>query len=92
MSLNIYIIDCLTSWGQSCWCARDVTAATLMVKNESISLLRELNSIFIYIFRAKNFYYIDPQRAYGHLVTWLQTKNSDYAMLAKARGGSWGKG
>ena len=30
-----------------CWFARDVTAAMLVVKNKSISLLWELNSIFI---------------------------------------------
>ena len=30
-----------------CWFARDVTAAMLVVKNKSISLLRELNSIFM---------------------------------------------
>ena len=32
---------------QYCWFARDVTAAMLAVKNKSISLLWELNSIFI---------------------------------------------
>ena len=31
----------------NCWFARDVTAATLVVKNKSISLLWELNSIFM---------------------------------------------
>ena len=30
-----------------CWFARDVTAAMLVVKNKSISLLYELNSIFM---------------------------------------------
>ena len=30
-----------------CWFARDVTAAMLVVKNKSISLLWELNSIFM---------------------------------------------
>ena len=30
-----------------CWSARDVTAAMLVVKNKSISLIWELNSIFI---------------------------------------------
>ena len=30
-----------------CWFARDVTAAMVVVKNKSISLLWELNSIFI---------------------------------------------
>ena len=31
----------------NCWLARDVTAAMLVVKNKSISLLWELNSIFM---------------------------------------------
>ena len=31
----------------NCWFARDVTAAMLVVKNKSISLLWELNSIFM---------------------------------------------
>ena len=30
-----------------CWFVRDVTAATLVVENKSISLLWELNSIFM---------------------------------------------
>ena len=30
-----------------CWFARDDTAAMLVVKNKSISLLRELNSVFM---------------------------------------------
>ena len=30
-----------------CWFARDVTAAMLVVKNKSLSLLWELNSIFM---------------------------------------------
>ena len=34
-----------------CWFARDVTAAMLVVKNKSISLLWELNSIFMSILR-----------------------------------------
>ena len=34
-----------------CWFARDVTAAMLVVKNKSISLLWELNSFFMYILR-----------------------------------------
>ena len=32
---------------ENCWFARDVTAAMLVVKNKSISLLWELNSIFM---------------------------------------------
>ena len=31
----------------NCWFARDVTAAMLVVKNKSVSLLWELNSIFM---------------------------------------------
>ena len=34
-----------------CWFASDVTAALLVVKNKSISLLWELNSIFMQIIR-----------------------------------------
>ena len=30
-----------------CWFARDITAAMLMVENKSISLLWELNAIFL---------------------------------------------
>ena len=45
----------------------------LKVKNKSIFLLWELNSIFMYILREK-FCCIDHQN--GRLVTWLQTKNS----------------
>ena len=42
------------SYIQYFWFARDVTAAMLVVKNKSISLRRELNSIFMYILREKN--------------------------------------
>ena len=35
------------------WFAREVTAAMLEVKNKSISLLRELNPIFMQILRGK---------------------------------------
>ena len=35
-----------TGWPY-CWFARDVTAAMLVVKNKSISVLWELNSIFM---------------------------------------------
>ena len=59
-----------------CWFAGDVTAAMLVVKNKSISLLWELNSIFMQMLREKKFYRIDPQ--HGRLVTWLQTKNKDH--------------
>ena len=33
----------------NCWFARDVTVALLMVKSKSVSLLWELNSIFMQI-------------------------------------------
>ena len=56
----------------NCWFARDVTAAMLVVKNKSISLLWELNSIFIKFFE-EIFFCFDPQHA--RLITWLQTKN-----------------
>ena len=44
----------------------------LVIKEKSISLLWELNSIFKLILREK-FYCFDPQ--HGRLVTWLKTKN-----------------
>ena len=44
-----------------------------MVKNKSISLRREMNSILMQI-QQKNFFCIDHQ--HGRLVTWLQTKNN----------------
>ena len=37
----------LWDWLAYCWFARDVMAAMLVVKNKSISLLWELNSIFM---------------------------------------------
>ena len=43
----------------------------LVVKNNSISLLWELNSFFCKLFE-KKFHCIDPQ--HGRPVTWLQTK------------------
>ena len=43
-----------------CWFACDVTAAMLMVKNKSISLVWEQNSIFMYIIQEK-IYCIDSQ-------------------------------
>ena len=39
--------DNLTHCSSYCWFARDVTAAMLVVKNKSTSLLWELNSIFM---------------------------------------------
>ena len=36
-----------------CWFARDVTAAMLVVKNKTVSLRWELNSIFMQILRNK---------------------------------------
>ena len=41
------------SYKQYFWFARDVTAAILVVKSKSISLRRELYSIFMYILREK---------------------------------------
>ena len=38
----------------NCWFACDITAALLVVKNKSIALLWELNSIFMQILRGKN--------------------------------------
>ena len=55
-----------------CWFAGDVTASLLMVENKIISLLLQLNSIFMQILR-KKFYCIDSQ--HDQRVTWLQTKN-----------------
>lgn len=55
-----------------CWFAGDVMASLLMVKNKIISLLLQLNSIFMQILR-KKFYCIDSQ--HDQRVTWLQTKN-----------------
>ena len=43
-----------------------------MVKNKSISLRWEMNSILMQI-QQKNFFCFDHQ--HGRLVTWLQTKN-----------------
>ena len=43
-----------------CWFACDVTAAMLMVKNKSISLVWEQNSLFMYIIQEK-IYCIDSQ-------------------------------
>ena len=49
-------------FGTSPYCsfAHDVTAVMLVVKNKSISLHWELNSIFMYIFRAKFLLYWPP--------------------------------
>ena len=49
----------------NCWCAGDVTAAMLVVKNKSIFLRWVLNSLF------SIFSIIDPQ--HSCLVTWSQT-------------------
>ena len=43
----------MSNMSMSCWFARDVTAAMLVVKNKSISLLWEQNSIFMQILREK---------------------------------------
>ena len=62
----------------TCWFARDVTAAMLVVKNKSVSLLWELNSISCKLFE-KIFCCIDHQD--GRLVTWLETKNRRAALF-----------
>ena len=62
------LLRSMAGWAH-CWFARDVTAAMLMVKNRSISLLWEPNSIFMYILQEK-IYSIDSQ--HGRLVRWLQ--------------------
>ena len=61
----------------NCWFARDVRAAMLVIKNKSISVLWEPNSVFMLILREK-FYCIDPQ--HGRLVMWLQTKNASFVV------------
>ena len=60
--------------------AFDVTAAMLVVKNKSICLLFEPNSIFMLIIREK-LYCIDPQHC--RLVSWLQTKNASFVVSFK---------
>ena len=62
----------------NCWFTSDVTAATLVVKNKSISLRWEMDSILIQIWQ-KNFFCIDHQ--HGRPVTWLQTKNTVEPLL-----------
>ena len=49
------------SYKQYFWFARDVTAAILVVKSKSISLRRELYSIFMYILPEKKICFIDRQ-------------------------------
>ena len=65
-----------SAWEQKayCWFASDVTTAMLVVKNKSVSLRWEMNSILMQIL-PKIFFCIDHQ--HGHLVTWLQTKNEN---------------
>ena len=53
-----------------CWFERDVTAAVLVVKNKSISLLWKLNLF------EKKFYCTDPH--HGRLVTWFA--NQEYCL------------
>ena len=52
---GILHINEITTWVscEYCWIARDVTSAMLVAKNKSISLLWELNSIFMQILRKK---------------------------------------
>ena len=59
-----------------CWFVRNVRAAMLVIKNKSISLLWELNSIFSCKFFEVKLYCIDPR--HGRLVTWSQTKNRPF--------------
>ena len=66
----------------NCWLVRDVMADMLVVKNQSISLLWELNSIFIQMFWEK-FYFIDHQ--HGRLVTWLQTKTAERLKIVSSK-------
>ena len=51
-----------------CWSAGDVTTAMLAVKNKSISLLWELNSIFISVLREKVLLYWPPTWPPCHVV------------------------
>ena len=71
--IELFYEECCKLKIPYCWFARDVTAAMLVVKNKSVSLRWELNSIFMQILRQK-LYCIDHQ--HGRLVTWLQTKNT----------------
>ena len=57
----------------NCWFASDVTADMVVVKNKSVSLRWEMNSILMQIL-PKNFFCIDH---HGRLVTWLQAKNNN---------------
>ena len=51
--MPLYKVWDITRQEGNCWFARDVTAAMLVVKNKSISLLWEQNSIFMQILREK---------------------------------------
>ena len=66
----------------SCWLVRDVRVDMLVVKNQSMSLPWELNSIFIQTFWEK-FYFIDHQ--HGCLVTWLQTKTAERLKIVSSK-------
>jgi len=57
-------------------------ADMLVMKNQSISLLWELNSIFIQMFWEK-FYFIDHQHV--RLVTWLQTKTAERLKIVSSK-------
>ena len=46
-SHSFTLVNFLLMFDLHCWFARDVTAAMLVVKNKSLSLLWELNSIFM---------------------------------------------
>ena len=47
------ILDSIATVIRNCWFASDVTAAMLVVKNKSISLRWEMNSILMQIFAEK---------------------------------------
>ena len=57
-----------------CWFARDVRAAMLVIKDKSISLLWELNSIFKLILREKILLFWPPTWPPRHVV-----KNQEFA-------------
>ena len=69
-SLTVNIAGLHSPSRRPCWCSR----------KKSISLLWELNSIFVLILGEK-YYCIDPP--HGSLVTWLQTKKASFVVSFK---------
>ena len=55
-------------YSADCWFARDVTVAMLVVKNKSVSLRWELNSIFMQILQKKIVLYWPPTWPPCHVV------------------------